>query len=265
MILLSELLDEDGEAAQQAKQMGLISKGWGRWADPRTGKVTHKTDGGRLVAVDPQQQAKPKSKTDRLPNLAGPDAFTMTPSGRAVPIKKDKPSSSKLGQIAKDLKGKVDRASTKRQRAKAGADADFDAVEKLRQITSSPQDFEKASKMYHQGHDMKDIEAQFGNKSKNKADRALKVANMSGPAVEDALNRHGIGDNWGGNVSWQHDPETGDVDGYDDEGGDYGSVRAIGNGRYMVRLPGQKYEESNKVDGLKAAVNALADANKDNF
>ena len=56
MILLSELLDEDGEAAQQAKQMGLISKGWGRWADPRTGKVTHKTDGGRLVAVEPQQQ-----------------------------------------------------------------------------------------------------------------------------------------------------------------------------------------------------------------
>jgi len=56
MILLSELLDEDGEAAQQAKQMGLISKGWGRWADPRTGKVTHKTDGGQLVAVDPQQQ-----------------------------------------------------------------------------------------------------------------------------------------------------------------------------------------------------------------
>lgn len=143
MILLSELLDEDGEAAQQAKQMGLISKGWGRWADPRTGKVTHKTDGGQLVAVDPQQDKSGGEKE------IGP-----------------KPSQSKLGQIAKDLKGKASRASTKRQRAKAGADADFDAVEKLRQITSSPQDFEKASKMYHQGHDMKDIEAQFGNKKK---------------------------------------------------------------------------------------------------
>jgi len=262
MILLSELLDEDGEAAQQAKQMGLISKGWGRWADPRTGKVTHNTDGSRLVAVDPQQDKSGGEKE------IGP-----------------KPSSSKLGQIAKDLKGKAGRASTKRQRAKAGADADFDAVEKLRQITDNPQDFEKASKMYHQGHDMKDIEAQFGNKKKpsdkrrkgkvgpkpgneptsSKNDRELEIANISGPAVEDALNKHGIGDNWGGNVSWQHDPETGDVDGYDDEGGDYGSVRAIGNGRYMVRLPGQKYEESNKVDGLKAAVNTLADANKDNF
>ena len=101
--------------------------------------------------------------------------------------------------------------------------------------------------------------------AKTSADRALKVANMSGPAVEDALNRHGIGDNWGGNVSWQHDPETGDVDGYDDEGGDYGSVKAIGNGRYMVRLPGQKYEESNKVKGLGDAVKALAAANKDNY
>jgi len=143
MILLSELLDEDGEAAAQAKQMGLISKGWGRWADPRTGKVTHKTDGARLVAVDPQQDKSGGEKE------IGP-----------------KPAQSKLGQIAKNLKGKVGRASTKRQRAKAGADADFDAVEKLRQITSSPEDFEKASKMYHQGHDMKDIEAQFGNKKK---------------------------------------------------------------------------------------------------
>jgi hypothetical protein len=32
--------------------MGLTYKGFGRWAD-RTNKVTHKTDGGRLVKVDP--------------------------------------------------------------------------------------------------------------------------------------------------------------------------------------------------------------------
>jgi hypothetical protein len=51
-----KMLDEAGEASAQAKQMGLISKGWGRWADPKTGKVTHKTDNNRLVAVDPKQQ-----------------------------------------------------------------------------------------------------------------------------------------------------------------------------------------------------------------
>jgi hypothetical protein len=141
-----KMLDEAGEASAQAKQMGLISKGWGRWADPKTGKVTHKTDNNRLVSVDRKQKDK------------SGDGKELGP----------KPTSSKLGQIAKDLKAKAGRSSTKRQRAKAGADADVDAVEKLRQITDNPQDFEKASKMYHQGHDMKDIETQFGNKDKSK-------------------------------------------------------------------------------------------------
>ena len=59
-MLLSELLsdfifNEDSAAADQAKQMGLVYKGFGRWADARTNKVTHKTDGGRLVKVDPAQ------------------------------------------------------------------------------------------------------------------------------------------------------------------------------------------------------------------
>ena len=59
-MLLSELLsdfifNEDSPAADQAKQMGLVYKGFGRWADARTNKVTHKTDGGRLVKVDPAQ------------------------------------------------------------------------------------------------------------------------------------------------------------------------------------------------------------------
>ena len=59
-MLLSELLtnfiyNEGSDAADQAKQMGLVYKGFGRWADPRTDKVTHKTDGGRLVKVDPAQ------------------------------------------------------------------------------------------------------------------------------------------------------------------------------------------------------------------
>ena len=52
-MLLSELLtdfiyNEGSDAADQAKQMGLVYKGFGRWADPRTNKVTHKTDGDRL-------------------------------------------------------------------------------------------------------------------------------------------------------------------------------------------------------------------------
>ena len=59
-MLLSELLSdfifkEGSPAADQAKQMGLVYKGFGRWADPRTDKVTHKTDGGRLTKIDPAQ------------------------------------------------------------------------------------------------------------------------------------------------------------------------------------------------------------------
>ena len=59
-MLLSELLsdfifNEDSPAADQAKQMGLVYKGFGRWADARTNKVTHKTDGGKLTKVDPAQ------------------------------------------------------------------------------------------------------------------------------------------------------------------------------------------------------------------
>jgi hypothetical protein len=203
MILLSELLDEDSEAAAQAKQMGLVSKGWGRWADPRTGKVTHKTDGGQLVAVDPQQQE---------------------PSGGQEPD---------LDRVAKDLgdkpKSKYD--DPKYKKGDWWDDPDFD------------------QKMM----------------AKTSADRALKVANKSGPAVEDALNQQGIGDNWGGNVSWQHDPETGEVDGYDDEGGEYGSIRALGNKRYMVRKPGQKYGEGDKVKGLGDAVKALSAAVGDRY
>ena len=65
-MLLRELFEEDGEGAQQAKKMGLIYKGFGRWADPRTGKVTHKTDGGRLVAIEPQQQ---EPSGDQEPDL----------------------------------------------------------------------------------------------------------------------------------------------------------------------------------------------------
>jgi AraC-like DNA-binding protein len=57
-MLLSDLLKklrEASGAADQAKQMGLTYKGFGRWADPRTDKITHKTDGDRLTKVDPTQ------------------------------------------------------------------------------------------------------------------------------------------------------------------------------------------------------------------
>ena len=73
------LTDADSPATQQAKKIGLVSKGWGRWADPRTDKVTHKTQDDKLVPVDSTEEP---SKSDRT-------------SDTAV---------DKLAQVAKDLK-----------------------------------------------------------------------------------------------------------------------------------------------------------------
>lgn len=55
------LVDEDSQAAQKAKQMGLIYKGFGRWADPRTGKVTHKSQNGQLVPLQRGDHPDPAS------------------------------------------------------------------------------------------------------------------------------------------------------------------------------------------------------------
>lgn len=79
MIRLSELLtdymyEEDSEAAKQAKQQGLIYKGFGRWADPKTGQITHKTDSGRLVPVSQDQPSGPG------PAPSGPRTPDQSPS-----------------------------------------------------------------------------------------------------------------------------------------------------------------------------------------
>ena len=60
IIFLHELVEDDSPAAKQAKQMGLTSKGFGRWADAQ-GTVTHTTDNGQLVPVKggEQPQVKP--------------------------------------------------------------------------------------------------------------------------------------------------------------------------------------------------------------
>jgi len=48
------LVERKGEKAhREAEAMGLKYKGFGYWVDPNTGKVTHKTEGDQLVAVEP--------------------------------------------------------------------------------------------------------------------------------------------------------------------------------------------------------------------
>lgn len=77
--LLSELIsdyikEEDSEASAEAKGKGLEYKGFGRWADPRSGQVTHKTQDGRLVPVDPSQGELPMDKgpaIEKQPEIPG--------------------------------------------------------------------------------------------------------------------------------------------------------------------------------------------------
>jgi hypothetical protein len=110
-MLLSELLEDDSPAAQQAKQMGLISKGWGRWADS-TGKVTHYTKDGQLRKVgsgeldQPAMKRRPKrphpNRGREVPNKI-PQAAKEQP--QQVPVKqrptKEDPSFDELSSAAK--------------------------------------------------------------------------------------------------------------------------------------------------------------------
>lgn len=78
------LVDEDSQAAQQAKQMGLVYKGFGRWADPQTGKVTYKSQDGRLIPVGQDQpQTQPDGGTggqQGQPQGGGQDDPSQDPS-----------------------------------------------------------------------------------------------------------------------------------------------------------------------------------------
>lgn len=69
----------ESQAAQQAKEMGLQSTGYGNWADPRTGQVTHRTVKGQLVPVaakdggDPQQAAQEPEAPQEPVQVQEPD------------------------------------------------------------------------------------------------------------------------------------------------------------------------------------------------
>ena len=113
MILLSDLLEDDSQAAQQAKRMGLVYKRFGRWADPRTDKVTHytkdgmlrKVAGGELEAPAMVQRRRPLRKR---PSRGREPTKTPTPDKKqsVVPIEqkktKEDPSFEELSKAAEE-------------------------------------------------------------------------------------------------------------------------------------------------------------------
>lgn len=55
---------DKSDAAEQAHGLGLISKGWGRWADPQTDEIVAKTVHGHLVKIDNSNRDDEEFRSD---------------------------------------------------------------------------------------------------------------------------------------------------------------------------------------------------------
>jgi hypothetical protein len=87
---LYNILNEEGQAAQAAHKLGFVSKGWGRWADPKTGQIVAKTVNDKLEKIAPEdngpQQSEPSSgdsqpASDPAPQAKSPQKLTPEYSG----------------------------------------------------------------------------------------------------------------------------------------------------------------------------------------
>jgi hypothetical protein len=82
--LLESILDEaESEAAEQAKGMGLIYKGYGRWAD-QTGKIVAKTVGNQLTKLD-APETQPGAGNPEAPGAEPTDVEPIARDGNANP------------------------------------------------------------------------------------------------------------------------------------------------------------------------------------
>lgn len=103
MILLTDLLIESSQAAQDAKAQGLTYMRFGRWG--KDGKVTHTTNNGRLVPIKPSiRPSVDKQPKGRAPRVVNPQPQT----GPVAPVKsaptKENPSFDELRQEARKHK-----------------------------------------------------------------------------------------------------------------------------------------------------------------
>ena len=113
MILLSEVMNESN-ASDQAKKLGLDYMSFGRWG--KDGKVTHKSQGNKLVPVD-------KPTTFKSPNKKPSNPFRTEPRStiqRKLAVRGHEPS--KVNKIAQrwnePVKSVVDRVVRSTARTK---------------------------------------------------------------------------------------------------------------------------------------------------
>lgn len=79
------LLREEGTPAQQAKQMGLVkAPGFGNYADPNTGQVTHQSRGGRLVPTEKGKAVGAQPQGSKAPATL-PQAPAQRPPSADIP------------------------------------------------------------------------------------------------------------------------------------------------------------------------------------
>ena len=86
----TSFLSETAKAQEKAQMLGLAYSGFGLWKDPKTGKVTYKTEGDELVPVTPEEQ------------MQMADAEQDDPAGEKKKKKQDDSPMGKLGMQAGD-------------------------------------------------------------------------------------------------------------------------------------------------------------------
>ena len=79
------LAERKGERAhKEAEQLGLQYKGFGYWVDPRSGQVTHKTEGDTLVPVEPDVETEKYKGCEEAPGQGMGVPGAPVPGGPAI-------------------------------------------------------------------------------------------------------------------------------------------------------------------------------------
>lgn len=192
--LLSFLSEaQDSQAAMQAKEMGLQSIGYGNWADPRTGQVTHRTVKGQLVPVaakdqgGQQQAASPEDQPEEPQQeveVQEPDPKDVETVARGLAGGRwnvaSAPRQKQLMQIAYDRllaqnQQAADAAAEQQAAAtQASAQAEIEAQDAEMQRQQAAQDMELKSQEIERGK--LEIQQQKDAIKQEKESRALEKA-----------------------------------------------------------------------------------------
>ncbi len=160
-------LNEVSDAAKKAKALGMVSKGYGYWADPKTDKVVAQTKKGQLVPISKEKGKKEPEKEK--------------PKKKSKP-KSDEPKSERTPQ-EQELADEQTKTSEMRDKGEAGAGGEVasqgesrfcNAVDNLDEDKFKEENKESIEKKTSQFKD--GFTDQFNKKRPNKADEDTLLA-----------------------------------------------------------------------------------------